>query len=147
MEQIFNQVSREGVTVLNYWTYLAERVCVYQFLFYHTKSDQLINSSCGLLPRAHGSALFTRSETQVCVNFSLSPNFMFRCCGTVFICSCRYEAQILQTRKSVGVILASDTSTPQTLYDVSQKYPTPIYLHIFKIILKDTFWILSNTSL
>lgn len=26
---------------------------------------RLINSQCGLLPRAHGSALFTRGETQV----------------------------------------------------------------------------------
>lgn len=36
-----------------------------------------INSSCGLLPRAHGSALFTRGETQVGGDFSLSPNLCF----------------------------------------------------------------------
>lgn len=30
---------------------------------------RVIDSECGLLPRAHGSALFTRGETQVCSVF------------------------------------------------------------------------------
>lgn len=32
-----------------------------------------INSRCGLLPRAHGSALFTRGETQVEIFFAWIP--------------------------------------------------------------------------
>lgn len=38
------------------------------------KEIRPINSSCSILPRAHGSALFTRGETQVCDDFSLSSS-------------------------------------------------------------------------
>jgi hypothetical protein len=102
-----------------------------------------INSSCGLLPRAHGSALFTRGETQVCGDFSLSPNFMFWCCGTVFI----YAPAAMRPKSKQGKVSVSylhQTQAPLRYFMMCRK-SIPIYLHIFKIILKDTFWILFNT--
>ena len=37
-----------------------------------------INSRCGLLPRAHGSGLFTRGETQVCWSIILVYTSYYR---------------------------------------------------------------------
>lgn len=115
MEQLFHQKSLHGVIVLNYWTYLAERVFVYQFLFYacdrvgkgamgepQMKFVQLTQAVAYYLE--HMEVLFLRgARHRFVVTFLCLQIYALMFHGTVFICSCNYEASILQTRKSVGV--------------------------------------------
>jgi hypothetical protein len=147
-------VSREGVIVLNYWTYPAGRVCVYQFLFYvcdkdgkgaihHTKSDQL--TQVGAYYLEHMEVLFLRGARH---RFALTFPCLHILCFDVVVLSLYAHATMRPRYSKQGKVLVSYMHQTQALrHFMMCLKSTPIYLHIFKIILKDTFWILSNTSL
>ncbi|CAK7341563.1 unnamed protein product [Dovyalis caffra] len=66
-----------------------------------------IDSRCGLLPRAHGSALFTRGETQP--KTAVLIFFDDRSCGTIAGCSLAEDVSIL----SLAVVTLGDKQMAQ----------------------------------
>lgn len=61
-----------------------------------------INSRCGLLPRAHGSALFTRGETQV--------QFIILCLMLSVVFACKFIKSCHHVKTRIALLLSRVTT-------------------------------------